>query len=66
VLQIPACTPRKLGYYDVAVSEQVDVKIDVVDRLNVLARTWGMQEIDAYVSRYIDLGDVPRQKVWDF
>jgi hypothetical protein len=33
VLQCPTCAARKLGNDDVAVAEEVDVEIDVVNRL---------------------------------
>ena len=33
VLQVPTRTARELGYNNIAVAEEVDIEVDVVDRL---------------------------------
>jgi hypothetical protein len=39
VFEVPACATGQLVDDDIAITEQGDVKINVVDRLKTLART---------------------------
>jgi len=50
VAQIPPCAARELGDDDVAVAEELDVEVDVVDGLVILAQTHILHVMITYVS----------------